>query len=295
MLCSAFSTVLRSDDQEQAHPLQNEASLKIVIKKQNLLGLKINTEHVLAQVIFVLSPKVQYRARVVHGSLGYDNDEISFMMGEGPSWYPLVNHLTLTNMFKVPIYIYSVDVQSEKFQVEFEGVDPLLKPKQTSSPIRLTLTDATQPFLANLCVGTSLMVFRIPLRVFHGKLELDEADRTGGLGIIGVNQNWSKMIDIRNPNPIPISVLEIQSGQQASFEISVENSNSSDLRTCLYNANTSEYGRKGSKSNHGNVLFAIGPNDHLQIHLSAYSTVVESVRSAFIMRWRRVGGIGTGR
>ena len=131
---------------------------------------------------------------------------------------------------------------------------------------------------------TLSQTFRIPLPVYHGKLDLSEADRKDGFGVIAINETSRKVIKIHNRNPAPITVLEVQVDQHPSYELSIETSNYIGSPACLYFANMSDYGKKGSKSNNGNLMFSIGSIDHIQIHVSVYSKAVESVHGALILR-----------
>jgi len=118
------------------------------------------------------SVDIPYRARVIHGSLGYVRNRMRFLSTPGMVTMTM-RSITLSNNFSVPILIYSAKIDDPSFQITHFKPNRLLAPGDMVSLLHVEFKSngtSTALYTRDLELATNITTIRIPLQVYHGGL-----------------------------------------------------------------------------------------------------------------------------
>ena len=165
--------------------------------------------------------EVQYRVKVLFGSFDCPENSTLFLFDSG-SLAPLIQEVTLTNRFSVPVTLMSASVPSSPlFSVKGFPYRQVVAPGQSASTFIVIFTPNSSNllFTANLEVVSDVSPVSIPLRIYHGGLRFSGSQHVGGdatrtvidFGVFGVNEARVSTFSITNPNPTKIAVQSVNS------------------------------------------------------------------------------------
>ncbi|KAL6067249.1 hypothetical protein QOT17_009046 [Balamuthia mandrillaris] len=163
--------------------------------------------------------EIPYKARVLHGSLGYHPLNTTFSVGK-PPFEPVVQSLVFTNKFSVPLVFYSAEIEDPNFEVVNFRPGTTAQPGASWPPVTISfLANSTDMmYSTELALSTNASVIRIPLYCYHGRLTYSVTDASDpeilsndkiDFGMLGVNEIRSRSFNLTNPNPVRVAIYSL--------------------------------------------------------------------------------------
>lgn len=156
--------------------------------------------------------EVPFKARIIHGSLGYHRPNATFRCGTDEE---TVDHrLVFANKFSLPILLYYADIPHPDFRL-LDFKPGVVLPGQ-SWPVTVRFLSASKPSLAyttHLNFASNVSTLAVPLTVYHAKLDLAINSNTSvtslAFGLLGLRETRTLLLNLTNHNPIPVIISQI--------------------------------------------------------------------------------------
>eukprot|EP00656_Telonema_subtile_P051304 TRINITY_DN6866_c0_g1_i4.p1 TRINITY_DN6866_c0_g1~~TRINITY_DN6866_c0_g1_i4.p1 ORF type:complete len:1313 (+),score=349.16 TRINITY_DN6866_c0_g1_i4:205-4143(+) len=171
--------------------------------------------------------EIPYRARVLHGSLGYSQANTTFPVGPYP-FEPVTKELYITNKFPLALVILAASVSDRNFTLL--GFEPqvVIRPGHTMKVLSIQFLASSPDMLHHsaLSLVTNASTLQIPLQCYHGRLLFSVPDLSNtqskaseqkvvDFGVFGVHDERVKLFNLTNLNPMKIS-LQYRPSEQAA-------------------------------------------------------------------------------
>jgi len=159
--------------------------------------------------------EIPYKARVLHGSLGYLPLNTTFSVGT-PPFKPIIQSLVFTNKFSVPLVFYSAEIEDPHFEVLDFSPGATVMPGDSWPPvyIKFLANSSDMMYRTELALATNVSVLRVALHCYHGHLsyEIIDEDKKSEIdfGVVGVSEIRTRMLNVSNGNPVKVAIHYIE-------------------------------------------------------------------------------------
>lgn len=162
--------------------------------------------------------ELPFKARVVGGHVIPELSSTTFPISvKGPPFSAVVQPIQLTNKLASPFTVLTAELTDPLFRITHLTPVSSVPVNSTWSGVTVSFTaNSTQSHRSELVLRTNLTTLHIPLTSYSGRLNCALGTGTAqqrllAFGVVSVGESAHKTLQLHNPNPVPIAVLQINS------------------------------------------------------------------------------------